>query len=211
MLKDRLYHAQGEAAVRPQPPNSSNRVGVSTPMPTPPVQTPAPKAQLMVWSYFLQDDVLMHLVNVWISFKPFGVFFSFSNLRVSTSHPLLSAYSLLYHQFLPHQLLQPTQGLVCHLPLICHLVQPALPWGLLTPNTLLQLQVWIWLFTCSCFFQILRDSKDSVFLSQVSFLISHSSLNLWLLADLQPSLLQVRLYHWLIYQDPHYSLHHRLL
>lgn len=157
MLKDRLYHAQGEAAVRPQPPNSSNRVGVSTARPTPAAQTPAPKAQLMVWSYFLQDEFFMHFVNVWTSLKPFGFFFS--NLRVSTSHPLLSAYSLLYHRFLPHQLLQPTRGLVCHLSLICHPVQPALPWGRLTLNILLQLQVWIWLFACRCVFQIPRDSK----------------------------------------------------
>ncbi|XP_058477555.1 protein transport protein Sec31A isoform X1 [Solea solea] len=45
MLRDRLFHAQGEAAVGPQPPNSFNRVGVSTAKPA--AQTPVPKAQVM--------------------------------------------------------------------------------------------------------------------------------------------------------------------
>lgn len=48
MLRDRLFHAQGEAAVGPQPPNSFNRVTVSTAKPAAAAQTPAPKAQVMV-------------------------------------------------------------------------------------------------------------------------------------------------------------------
>ncbi|XP_029977381.1 protein transport protein Sec31A-like isoform X3 [Sphaeramia orbicularis] len=47
MLKDRLFHAQGESAVGQQPPNSYNRPNVSTAKPTPAAQTPAPKAQIM--------------------------------------------------------------------------------------------------------------------------------------------------------------------
>lgn len=48
MLRDRLYHAQGEAAAQQQPPNSFNRVGVPTANPTPAAQPPAPKAPIMV-------------------------------------------------------------------------------------------------------------------------------------------------------------------
>ncbi|KAM7370685.1 hypothetical protein PAMP_010212 [Pampus punctatissimus] len=47
MLRDRLFHAQGEAAVGQQPPNSFNRVAVSTAKPTPAAQAHAPKAQIM--------------------------------------------------------------------------------------------------------------------------------------------------------------------
>uniref|UniRef100_A0A3B4V7W7 Protein transport protein Sec31A n=1 Tax=Seriola dumerili TaxID=41447 RepID=A0A3B4V7W7_SERDU len=47
MLRDRLFHAQGEAAIGQQPPNSFNRVNVSTAKPTPAAQTTAPKAQIM--------------------------------------------------------------------------------------------------------------------------------------------------------------------
>uniref|UniRef100_A0A8C4I802 Protein transport protein Sec31A n=1 Tax=Dicentrarchus labrax TaxID=13489 RepID=A0A8C4I802_DICLA len=43
MLRDRLFHAQGEAAARQQ--TSNSRVSVSTAKPTPVAQTPAPKAQ----------------------------------------------------------------------------------------------------------------------------------------------------------------------
>uniref|UniRef100_A0A672YMA6 SEC31 homolog B, COPII coat complex component n=1 Tax=Sphaeramia orbicularis TaxID=375764 RepID=A0A672YMA6_9TELE len=52
MLKDRLFHAQGESAVGQQPPNSYNRPNVSTAKPTPAAQTPAPKAQIMVFNNF---------------------------------------------------------------------------------------------------------------------------------------------------------------
>ncbi|XP_037610987.1 protein transport protein Sec31A isoform X2 [Sebastes umbrosus] len=47
MLRDRLFHAQEEAAVGQQPPNSFNRVDVSTAKPTPAAPTPATKAQIM--------------------------------------------------------------------------------------------------------------------------------------------------------------------
>uniref|UniRef100_A0A3Q3IHI1 Protein transport protein Sec31A n=1 Tax=Monopterus albus TaxID=43700 RepID=A0A3Q3IHI1_MONAL len=47
MLRERLFHAQGEAVIGQQPPSSINRVGVSTVKPTPAAQTPAPKAQIM--------------------------------------------------------------------------------------------------------------------------------------------------------------------
>lgn len=48
MLRDRLFHAQGEAAVGQQPPNSFNRVNVSTAKPNPAAQAHAPKSQIMV-------------------------------------------------------------------------------------------------------------------------------------------------------------------
>ena len=48
MLRDRLFHAQEEAAVGQQPPNSFNRGDVSTAKPAPAAQTAAPKAQIMV-------------------------------------------------------------------------------------------------------------------------------------------------------------------
>ncbi|XP_033467620.2 protein transport protein Sec31A isoform X1 [Epinephelus lanceolatus] len=47
MLRDRLFHAQEEAAVTQQPQNSFNRVSVSTAKPTPAAQAAAPKAQIM--------------------------------------------------------------------------------------------------------------------------------------------------------------------
>ncbi|XP_028285931.1 protein transport protein Sec31A isoform X1 [Parambassis ranga] len=47
MLRDRLFHAQGEAVVGQQPPNSFNRANVSTAKPAPAAQAPAPKAQIM--------------------------------------------------------------------------------------------------------------------------------------------------------------------
>uniref|UniRef100_A0A8C9XMX9 Protein transport protein Sec31A n=1 Tax=Sander lucioperca TaxID=283035 RepID=A0A8C9XMX9_SANLU len=47
MLRDRLFHAQEEAAVGQQPSNSFNRVNVSTAKPTPAAQAPAPKAQIV--------------------------------------------------------------------------------------------------------------------------------------------------------------------
>uniref|UniRef100_A0A665X4Y5 Protein transport protein Sec31A n=1 Tax=Echeneis naucrates TaxID=173247 RepID=A0A665X4Y5_ECHNA len=47
MLRDRLFHAQGEAPIGQQPQNSFNRVNVSTAKPTPAPQIPAPKAQTM--------------------------------------------------------------------------------------------------------------------------------------------------------------------
>lgn len=47
MLRDRLFHAQGEAAVQQQAPNSLNRVGMPTANPTPAAQTPTPKAPIM--------------------------------------------------------------------------------------------------------------------------------------------------------------------
>ncbi|XP_028990419.1 protein transport protein Sec31A isoform X1 [Betta splendens] len=47
MLRTRLFHAQGEAAVGPQPPNSFNRVNVSTAKPHPAPQAHAPKSQIM--------------------------------------------------------------------------------------------------------------------------------------------------------------------
>uniref|UniRef100_A0A665X3M5 Protein transport protein Sec31A n=1 Tax=Echeneis naucrates TaxID=173247 RepID=A0A665X3M5_ECHNA len=43
MLRDRLFHAQGEAPIGQQPQNSFNRVNVSTAKPTPAPQIPAPK------------------------------------------------------------------------------------------------------------------------------------------------------------------------
>uniref|UniRef100_A0A3P8TTX4 Protein transport protein Sec31A n=1 Tax=Amphiprion percula TaxID=161767 RepID=A0A3P8TTX4_AMPPE len=47
MLRDRLFHAQGEAAAAAQqPPNSFNRVNVSTAKLTPATPTSAPKAQI---------------------------------------------------------------------------------------------------------------------------------------------------------------------
>ena len=48
MLRDRLFHAQGEAAVGQQPPNSFNRGNASAAKPAPAAQTPASKAQIMV-------------------------------------------------------------------------------------------------------------------------------------------------------------------
>ncbi|XP_035763724.1 protein transport protein Sec31A isoform X1 [Neolamprologus brichardi] len=45
MLRNRLFHAQGEAPVQQQPPNTFNRVSVSTAKPTPAAPTPASKAQ----------------------------------------------------------------------------------------------------------------------------------------------------------------------
>ncbi|AWP17855.1 Protein transport protein Sec31A [Scophthalmus maximus] len=47
MLRDRLFHAQGEVAVGQQPPDSFNRVNVSTAKTAPAAQAPAPKAQIM--------------------------------------------------------------------------------------------------------------------------------------------------------------------
>ncbi|KAM4624415.1 protein transport protein Sec31A isoform 2-T2 [Polymixia lowei] len=49
MLKDRLFHAQGEAAVGQQPPVPYNKVNVSTakPAPAPAAPAPAQKAQIM--------------------------------------------------------------------------------------------------------------------------------------------------------------------
>ncbi|KAF3704316.1 Protein transport protein Sec31B SEC31-like protein 2 SEC31-related protein B SEC31B-1 [Channa argus] len=47
MLRERLFHAQGETAIGQQPPNSFNRVNVSTSKPTPAAQTNAPKSQIM--------------------------------------------------------------------------------------------------------------------------------------------------------------------
>uniref|UniRef100_A0AAX7U114 Protein transport protein Sec31A n=1 Tax=Astatotilapia calliptera TaxID=8154 RepID=A0AAX7U114_ASTCA len=48
MLRNRLFHAQGEAPVQQQPPNTFNRVSVSTAKPTPAAPTPASKAQFTV-------------------------------------------------------------------------------------------------------------------------------------------------------------------
>lgn len=45
MLKDRLFHAQGEATAHQQAPNSFNRDGVPTAEPTPAAQTPQPSGQ----------------------------------------------------------------------------------------------------------------------------------------------------------------------
>uniref|UniRef100_UPI003AAFE2EE protein transport protein Sec31A n=1 Tax=Centroberyx gerrardi TaxID=166262 RepID=UPI003AAFE2EE len=47
MLRDRLFHAQGEASVGQQPPGPFNRVSVPTTKSTPAAQTPAQKAQIM--------------------------------------------------------------------------------------------------------------------------------------------------------------------
>ncbi|KAA8581451.1 hypothetical protein FQN60_003032 [Etheostoma spectabile] len=47
MLRDRLFHAQEEAAVGQQPSNSFNRGNVSTAKPTPAAQAPAQKAQIV--------------------------------------------------------------------------------------------------------------------------------------------------------------------
>ncbi|XP_069011475.1 protein transport protein Sec31A isoform X1 [Embiotoca jacksoni] len=47
MLRNRLFHAQGEAAGGQQPPNSFNRVSAATAKPASAAQTPAPKAQIM--------------------------------------------------------------------------------------------------------------------------------------------------------------------
>ncbi|XP_017293554.1 protein transport protein Sec31A isoform X2 [Kryptolebias marmoratus] len=46
MLRDRLFHAQGEATVHQQPPNSFNRGGAPTAKPTPAAQAPQPIAQI---------------------------------------------------------------------------------------------------------------------------------------------------------------------
>lgn len=57
MLKDRLFHAQGEAAVGQKPQNSSNRVGAAAAKPAPAAaHTPAPKAQIMVNHFVFQFD-----------------------------------------------------------------------------------------------------------------------------------------------------------
>lgn len=48
MLRNRLFHAQGEAAAGPQPPNSFNRAPVSTAKPAAAAQASAPKAQVIV-------------------------------------------------------------------------------------------------------------------------------------------------------------------
>uniref|UniRef100_A0A669F709 Protein transport protein Sec31A n=1 Tax=Oreochromis niloticus TaxID=8128 RepID=A0A669F709_ORENI len=53
MLRNRLFHAQGEAPVQQQPPNTFNRVSVSTVKPTPAAPTPASKAQFTVSVCFL--------------------------------------------------------------------------------------------------------------------------------------------------------------
>lgn len=74
-------------------------------------------------------------------------------------------------------------------------------------------------FTLTIYFQVFQTDfiqwlmSDLMFLvlSQVSFLISHSSLSLCPLVDPQPSLLQVLLCQLLTYQDPHSSLRHRLM
>lgn len=49
MLKDRLFHAQEEAAVGQHHPTSLNRVNVPTAKPTPAAQPPTPKAQITVY------------------------------------------------------------------------------------------------------------------------------------------------------------------
>uniref|UniRef100_A0A667X905 Protein transport protein Sec31A n=1 Tax=Myripristis murdjan TaxID=586833 RepID=A0A667X905_9TELE len=48
MLRDRLFHAQGEATVGQQPQRPNNTVNASTAKPTPAAQTPAQKSQIMV-------------------------------------------------------------------------------------------------------------------------------------------------------------------
>ena len=65
MLRDRLFHAQEEAAVGQQPPNSFNRAEVSPAKPAPAAQTPAPKAQIMVLIY---QQKLKSFVNLQDSF-----------------------------------------------------------------------------------------------------------------------------------------------
>lgn len=86
---------------------------------------------IFLWYYGCLNSSLKHNVTF------------FSNRRVNTSLPLLPSSSLLCRQFLLHNLPPPTPGLVCHLLLkYCRPVQPALPWGLPTPNILLRLQVW---------------------------------------------------------------------
>uniref|UniRef100_A0A667XJK2 Protein transport protein Sec31A n=1 Tax=Myripristis murdjan TaxID=586833 RepID=A0A667XJK2_9TELE len=47
MLRDRLFHAQGEATVGQQPQRPNNTVNASTAKPTPAAQTPAQKSQIM--------------------------------------------------------------------------------------------------------------------------------------------------------------------
>lgn len=49
MLRDRLFHAQGEATVGQQPQRPNNTVNASTAKPTPAAQTPAQKSQIMVF------------------------------------------------------------------------------------------------------------------------------------------------------------------
>uniref|UniRef100_A0AAQ5Z4Y2 Protein transport protein Sec31A n=1 Tax=Amphiprion ocellaris TaxID=80972 RepID=A0AAQ5Z4Y2_AMPOC len=63
MLRDRLFHAQGEAAAAAaqQPPNSFNRVNVSTAKLTPAAPTSAPKAQIMVQIYIQHNESLIYL------------------------------------------------------------------------------------------------------------------------------------------------------
>uniref|UniRef100_A0A665X4L0 Protein transport protein Sec31A n=1 Tax=Echeneis naucrates TaxID=173247 RepID=A0A665X4L0_ECHNA len=64
MLRDRLFHAQGEAPIGQQPQNSFNRVNVSTAKPTPAPQIPAPKALIlvigMILTYVLPLGFLPH-------------------------------------------------------------------------------------------------------------------------------------------------------
>lgn len=159
--------------------------------------------RLKLWYNLLWISHFRHFIKVEL-FKNLG--YIYFNFRASTSLPLLYNSSLLCHQFLP-QFLPPTLALVCDRLLFCP-VPPVLPWGLLTPNIRLQLQVFVyWYFT---FFSILSWSV-TIFLSQVSILTSHSSLNWSPLADLQPSLLQALLCQLLIYQVPLYSPHHQLL
>lgn len=117
MLRDRLFHAQGEAAVGQQTPNSFNRVSVSTAKSTPAAQTPAPKAQVMACiccfsrlSFLFNSECLNSL--------KIESFFCLQPIRVSTSLLFLRNSSLHCHQFLPHKLLQPTWGLVCNLLLM---------------------------------------------------------------------------------------------
>lgn len=130
------------------------------------------------------------------------------NFRASINPLRLYNSSLLCHQFLP-QFLPPTLALVCD-PLIFCPVQPVLPWGLLTPNR--QLQVWHIFFSYLLglhpdFFPLYLSWSIIIFLPQVFILTSHSSHNLPLLEDLQPSLLQVLLCQLLICQALLYSLH----
>lgn len=72
MLRDRLFHAQGEAAVGQQPSNSFNRVNVSTAKPTPAAQTPAPKAQIMVNNRKHETINIFSQIIFWLwMLKPF--------------------------------------------------------------------------------------------------------------------------------------------
>uniref|UniRef100_A0AAQ5XJN2 Protein transport protein Sec31A n=1 Tax=Amphiprion ocellaris TaxID=80972 RepID=A0AAQ5XJN2_AMPOC len=66
MLRDRLFHAQGEAAAAAaqQPPNSFNRVNVSTAKLTPAAPTSAPKAQIMVQIYIQHNESLIYLCKI---------------------------------------------------------------------------------------------------------------------------------------------------